>query len=230
MQENGCALTAAYAIGGVYPDGSGKTGYSAEIGLFRNNWGMITECCSGYIGASADQWNSLGLQIHNDDNTGVRCQKECRNAMGLPKFFARQRAGTNDTSAGQPYADAIYGTYMSFLQSDGGVHMSDGMATCILKEELETGQILFIIRGYIDLGYASKEVFDSKGQPIFTLGKESRWNPKQYWLEARDISSFTTVDWSCSTSAITKFHFVNSATDQPVEMCMSASYFSRYGE
>ena len=35
--RSGCYLSAAYAIGGVYPGGQPKTGDAAEIGAFRNN-------------------------------------------------------------------------------------------------------------------------------------------------------------------------------------------------
>ena len=56
MLENSCAFTAAFPIG------NGKQGDSAEIGVYRNNWGMLREHCDHFQGASPDQWLDLGQQ------------------------------------------------------------------------------------------------------------------------------------------------------------------------
>ena len=35
--HSGCSYQANFAIGGVFPDGSPKTGDNAELGVYRNN-------------------------------------------------------------------------------------------------------------------------------------------------------------------------------------------------
>ena len=53
FQETGSKLS-----GTAYAYGDGKTGDSANFGLFKNNWYMIRTSCSQFKNGTADNYNA----------------------------------------------------------------------------------------------------------------------------------------------------------------------------
>ncbi|KAL8947911.1 MAG: hypothetical protein Q9222_005848, partial [Ikaeria aurantiellina] len=121
MLENGCAFTAAYTAG------NGKSGDSAELGVYRNNWYMLRTYCDHFSGAGPDEWQSLGKQAHNDVIVATKCQRQLWDTLGADKFCVLQRGGLGNPAAGPEYCNYVF-KYNNFCEADGGVHLSDGMA------------------------------------------------------------------------------------------------------
>ncbi|KAI4179111.1 MAG: hypothetical protein L6R41_008025 [Letrouitia leprolyta] len=122
MLENGCAFTAAFSIG------NNKVGDNAEIGVYRNNWHMLRTHCDHFAGAGEGEWMSRGQEAHNDVGIATGCQRQLWDKLGADQFFGLQRGGTGNMGAGAAYGEYVR-KYNSFIQADGGVHLSDGMAT-----------------------------------------------------------------------------------------------------
>lgn len=57
MLENGCAFSA------TYPAGNGKPGDAAELGVYRNNWGIIRTYCDDFKGAAEGDALSRGQEL-----------------------------------------------------------------------------------------------------------------------------------------------------------------------
>ncbi|KAL8709886.1 MAG: hypothetical protein Q9220_005502 [cf. Caloplaca sp. 1 TL-2023] len=89
------------AFTGAFSIGNGKSMDSAEIGVYRNNWYMLRSYCSHFQGAAPEDWQNLGSQA---------------------------QGGVGDPAAGAVYGQYVW-KYNDFCTSDGGVHLSDGMAT-----------------------------------------------------------------------------------------------------
>ncbi|KAL8719011.1 MAG: hypothetical protein Q9181_008123 [Wetmoreana brouardii] len=117
MLENGCHFTASYGIGNY------KTRDSAEIGVYRNNWGMLRTYCDHFKGAGPDDWSNLGQQAHNDVTIATQCQVQLWNTLGADQFFSLQRGGSGNPGAGRAYGDYVW-KYNDFCAA----HMTDGWA------------------------------------------------------------------------------------------------------
>ncbi|KAL8948626.1 MAG: hypothetical protein Q9222_005204 [Ikaeria aurantiellina] len=97
----------AYPLGDKTPDGKGKTGDSANFGLFKNNWGNIRRYCSKFKGKSQDQWQD-GAVLNTDDAAAIKCQHEQISAQGVDQFYQTQRGigyGGSDYQKGVEYVE-----------------------------------------------------------------------------------------------------------------------------
>ncbi|KAL8681980.1 MAG: hypothetical protein Q9186_001922 [Xanthomendoza sp. 1 TL-2023] len=117
MLENGCAFTGAFTAG------NNKVEEAAELGVYRNNWHMLRTYCDRFSGAAKEDWNTLGLQVHNDVAVATQCQRQIFDKLGPAQFFALQRGGLGNPGAGVEYGKYVQ-QYLDFVQA----HMTDGMA------------------------------------------------------------------------------------------------------
>ncbi|KAM0472516.1 hypothetical protein ACHAPX_008673 [Trichoderma viride] len=79
-----------------YTYGDGKTGDSANFGLFKQNWGMLRVCASraGFAGQDSSQWNN-GARLNSDIYADVASRWDCQNYYGYDKWFAGHRDGAS---------------------------------------------------------------------------------------------------------------------------------------
>ncbi|MCJ1474717.1 hypothetical protein MMC13_003377 [Lambiella insularis] len=70
------------------PGGAPKTGDSACFGIFRQNWGLLRQCCSAFKGQLTSGWQKAGKSIIANLKQDVQCLNECQKAFGLDKWIA----------------------------------------------------------------------------------------------------------------------------------------------
>lgn len=95
-----------------YPYGDNKTGLSANFGIFKQNWDLLTESCSRFRGQSADQWNN-GAVLNSNLSADIQCLHESQNYYGVDRWFAGHRNGRTglnnpNTADIQRYRTAVY--------------------------------------------------------------------------------------------------------------------------
>ena len=95
-----------------YPYGDNKTGLSANFGIFKQNWDLLTESCSRFRGQSGDQWNN-GAVLNSNLSADVQCLHESQSFYGVDRWFAGHRNGRTglnnpNTADIQRYRTAVY--------------------------------------------------------------------------------------------------------------------------
>lgn len=80
-----------------YPYGDGKTGDSANFGIFKQNWYMLRTSCSQFEGQSSSQYNN-GSVLNSNLGEDVSCINQSQNHYGLTEWFAGQRDGQSGLS------------------------------------------------------------------------------------------------------------------------------------
>ncbi|KAG6364618.1 hypothetical protein INS49_006221 [Diaporthe citri] len=73
-------MTADYAYG------DNKQQDSANFGIFKQNWGLLRECCPRFKGQPQSNWNN-GAVLNSNLNADVQCltEPECQNYYGLDR-------------------------------------------------------------------------------------------------------------------------------------------------
>lgn len=101
-------MTADYAYG------DNKQQDSANFGIFKQNWGLLRECCSRFRGQPQSNWNNGAVLKYVGDpascssitcclsahqrnssnlNADVQCLNECQSYYGLDRWVAGHRNG-----------------------------------------------------------------------------------------------------------------------------------------
>ncbi|KAH8783072.1 hypothetical protein F5883DRAFT_135385 [Diaporthe sp. PMI_573] len=75
-----------------YAYGDNKQQDSANFGIFKQNWGMLRECCSRFRGQPQSNWNN-GAVLNSNLNADVQCLNECQSYYGLDRWVAGHRNG-----------------------------------------------------------------------------------------------------------------------------------------
>ena len=113
----------SYPYGDVLPDGTPKTGDSANFGLFKNNWYMLRTYCSKFAGQGEGDWNN-GAVLNTDPASTIACQHEMIQKLGRDEFNVQHR-GAGGAAGGQDYGNAVQ-FIVDFLNQG---HMSDDEVT-----------------------------------------------------------------------------------------------------
>jgi hypothetical protein len=80
-----------------YAYGDGKTGDSANFGIFKQNWYMLRTSCSSFAGQTSAQWNN-GSVLNGNLSEDVSCINQGQGHYGLTLWFAGQRDGQTGLS------------------------------------------------------------------------------------------------------------------------------------
>lgn len=80
-----------------YSYGDGKTGDSANFGIFKQNWYMLRTSCSYFSGQTASDWNN-GAILNSNLSEDVSCIDQSQSHYGLTLWFAGQRDGQTGLS------------------------------------------------------------------------------------------------------------------------------------
>lgn len=80
-----------------YAYGDGKTGDSANFGIFKQNWYMLRTSCSYFSGQAASQYNN-GAVLNSNLGEDVSCINQSQRHYGLTLWFAGQRDGQTGLS------------------------------------------------------------------------------------------------------------------------------------
>jgi hypothetical protein len=80
-----------------YPYGDGKTGDSANFGIFKQNWYMLRTSCSQFEGQTTAEYNN-GAVLNSNLSEDVTCIKQGQSHYGLTDWFAGQRDGQSGLS------------------------------------------------------------------------------------------------------------------------------------
>ncbi|KAH7070788.1 hypothetical protein BKA63DRAFT_579488 [Paraphoma chrysanthemicola] len=75
-----------------YAYGDNKQNDSANFGIFKQNWGLLRECCSRFKGQAQSQWNN-GAVLNSNLNADVQCLNECQSYYGRDRWLAGHRNG-----------------------------------------------------------------------------------------------------------------------------------------
>jgi hypothetical protein len=110
-----------------YTYGDGKSGDSANFGIFKQNWYMLRTSCNRFSGQSASQYNN-GAVLNSNLSTDVSCINQSQSHYGVYTWFGGHRDG--QTGLGNPgtadinnYRNAIY-----WIQSQlTSGHLSDNV-------------------------------------------------------------------------------------------------------
>jgi hypothetical protein len=95
-----------------YPYGDGKTGDSANFGIFKQNWYMLRTSCGQFEGQTTSQYND-GAALNSNLSEDVSCINQGQSHYGITLWFAGHRDG--QTGLGNPntadinnYKKAVY--------------------------------------------------------------------------------------------------------------------------
>lgn len=99
-----------------YPYGDGKTGDSANFGIFKQNWYMLRTSCSQFAGQSAGQYND-GAALNSNLSQDVSCIKQGQSHYGLTLWFAGQRDGTSGLSNPNQSVISEYVTAVDWIEA-----------------------------------------------------------------------------------------------------------------
>jgi hypothetical protein len=99
-----------------YPYGDGKTGDSANFGIFKQNWYMLRTSCSQFAGQSASQYND-GAALNSNLSQDVSCIKQGQSHYGLTLWFAGQRDGTSGLSNPNQSVISEYVTAVDWIEA-----------------------------------------------------------------------------------------------------------------
>jgi hypothetical protein len=95
-----------------YTYGDGKTGDSANFGIFKQNWYMLRISCSQFQGQSSRQYNN-GAVLNSNLSADISCIHQSQGHYGIDTWFGGQRNG--ETGVNKPntadintYKDAVY--------------------------------------------------------------------------------------------------------------------------
>jgi hypothetical protein len=80
-----------------YTYGDGKSGDSANFGIFKQNWYMLRTSCSYFSGQSASQYNN-GSVLNSNLGEDVSCINQSQSHYGLTNWFGGQRDGQSGLS------------------------------------------------------------------------------------------------------------------------------------
>ena len=80
-----------------YAYGDGKTGDSANFGIFKQNWYMLRTSCSYFSGQTTSQYNN-GAVLNSNLSEDVSCINQGQSHYGLTLWFAGQRDGQSGLS------------------------------------------------------------------------------------------------------------------------------------
>jgi hypothetical protein len=80
-----------------YTYGDGKSGDSANFGIFKQNWYMLRTSCSRFSGQSASQYNN-GSVLNSNLSEDVSCINQSQSHYGLTNWFGGQRDGQSGLS------------------------------------------------------------------------------------------------------------------------------------
>jgi len=80
-----------------YPYGDGKTGDSANFGIFKQNWYMLRTSCSQFEGQSSSDYNN-GSVLNSNLSEDVSCINQSQSHYGLTDWFGGQRDGQTGLS------------------------------------------------------------------------------------------------------------------------------------
>ncbi|KAF8873872.1 hypothetical protein BD779DRAFT_1664312 [Infundibulicybe gibba] len=95
-----------------YTYGDGKSGDSANFGVFKQNWGMLRQSVSRYSGKSANDYNT-GAELNSNLCLDISLRHESMNHFGEGLWFAGHRNGASglanpNTQDIQNYKDGVY--------------------------------------------------------------------------------------------------------------------------
>ncbi|KAL5344196.1 hypothetical protein ACLOAV_010844 [Pseudogymnoascus australis] len=77
----------------TYAYGDNKQDDASNFGIFKQNWGMLRECCTQFQGLTEADWNN-GAVLNTDLNADVACLNECRSYYGVDKWLGGHRDGS----------------------------------------------------------------------------------------------------------------------------------------
>ncbi|KAG6816366.1 hypothetical protein H0H87_006639 [Tephrocybe sp. NHM501043] len=80
-----------------YTYGDGKTGDSANFGVFKQNWGMLRGSTSRYSGKTAAEYNT-GAELNSNLCLDISLRHESMNHYGEATWFAGHRNGARSGS------------------------------------------------------------------------------------------------------------------------------------
>jgi hypothetical protein len=80
-----------------YPYGDGKTGDSANFGIFKQNWYMLRTSCGQFEGQTTAEYNN-GAVLNSNLGEDVSCINQGQSHYGLTDWFAGQRDGQSGLS------------------------------------------------------------------------------------------------------------------------------------
>jgi hypothetical protein len=80
-----------------YPYGDGKTGDSANFGIFKQNWMMLRAACGQFRGQSASQYND-GAVLNSNLSEDASCISQSQSHYGINLWFAGHRDGASGLS------------------------------------------------------------------------------------------------------------------------------------
>jgi hypothetical protein len=99
-----------------YTYGDGKTGDSANFGIFKQNWYMLRTSCSDFSGQSASQYNN-GAVLNSNLGEDVSCINQSQSHYGLTQWFAGQRDGQSGLSDPNQTVIAEYQAGVEWIES-----------------------------------------------------------------------------------------------------------------
>ncbi|KAG2199503.1 hypothetical protein INT47_009957 [Mucor saturninus] len=91
-------------LGTDYVYGDGKTGDSANYGIFKQNWFMLRTSTSQFKNSNKDNSN-LGAVLNSNLAQDIKARQESQNFYGPDKWFAGHRNGESGLS--DPYTQDI---------------------------------------------------------------------------------------------------------------------------
>ncbi|KAL8736481.1 MAG: hypothetical protein Q9166_000273 [cf. Caloplaca sp. 2 TL-2023] len=90
IMESGCLFSGTvYPLGDVSPDGTPKTGDSADFGLFKNHWGNTRQYYTQFQGKTDEQYKNSAA-LNTDDAAAITCQHQQLTALGPECWFKTQ--------------------------------------------------------------------------------------------------------------------------------------------
>ncbi|KAL6704193.1 hypothetical protein ACN47E_008450 [Coniothyrium glycines] len=112
-------MTADYAYG------DNKQTDAANFGIFKQNWGLLRECCSKFKGQPQSNWNN-GAVLNSDLNADVQCLKECQSYYGRDRWLAGHRNGATglanpNTQDIQNYINGVKYIQTQLTSNSGGL-------------------------------------------------------------------------------------------------------------
>jgi hypothetical protein len=87
-----------------YTYGDGKTGDSANFGIFKQNWFLLRTSCSQFQGQTLSQYNN-GAMLNNNLSADISCVHQSQSHYGIDTWFAGHRNG--ETGVKKPNAADI---------------------------------------------------------------------------------------------------------------------------
>jgi hypothetical protein len=99
-----------------YPYGDGKTGDSANFGIFKQNWYMIRTSVSQYSSYGPSQYNA-GAALNPNLSWDIQVLHASQNKYGIYDWFAGQRDGQSGLSNPNTTDISNYRTAVYWIQS-----------------------------------------------------------------------------------------------------------------